>query len=268
MFLRVDRFIGNVVKNRYMLKSLVVRDMKGRYAGSFMGIFWSVIHPLIMFLTYNYVFTLVFKARLGQQAGTDNFALWLLCGLLPWIFFSDSIMRSANVLITNKPLITKSIFPSELLTLGIIFSNLINHFIIFTIILIAMLIMDAVIHPYILLLPLYTFPLILMTTGIGWMVSGINVFFRDIEQVFAVLINFLFFYTPILYEPQMLSKELQPILKINPLFYVVNGYRHCILGSGGIEFVNLSIIYLLGGVLFIAGGMIFKRLKPEFAELL
>lgn len=248
---------------------MAVRDIKTRYSGSLIGVFWSFIHPLIMFLTYSFVFSFVFKARLGPHAGTDSFALWLFCGLAPWMFFSDTLMRSNSAIISNKPLITKSIFPSELLPLSIVVSNFLNHLAIVFLLLIVMTFMGYKPHFYIFLLPLYAVSLIMFATGVAWIVAGVNVFFRDLEQAFIVLVNFMFFYTPILYEPLMVPEGLlREFLKINPFYHIVEGYRLCILGTGWPHIKGLLYVIVSGTIVCISGGLLFRRLKSEFAEVL
>src|SRR5690349_20259593 len=101
--------------NKNLLKNLVIRDLKHRYIGSMGGLVWSVVHPLVQLISYTFVFTVVLKQRLGPQYGTESFAIFLFCGLVPWILFSDTVMRSCNVIVENSALITKTVMPAEML---------------------------------------------------------------------------------------------------------------------------------------------------------
>lgn len=262
------RFALEVVKNRYMLKCLVLRDLKSRYTGSFIGVFWAVIHPIVTVITYSYVFSFVMKIRLTPDAGTNNFLLWLLCGLAPWIYFSDTILRNVNVLIDNKMLITKSLFPSELLPLSIMLSNLLNHMIMFGIVGIVAIVIYKKLTILILYLPVYIFLLSLFSIGISWLVSSINIFFRDMGQILVVVINMWFFYTPIVYQSSMVPDNLRVLLRLNPMYYVVDGYRLSLLGIEHQHWKGMLLLFVLGIISSIAGGFVFKRLKPDFAEML
>ncbi|QWR78767.1 ABC transporter permease [Candidatus Magnetomonas plexicatena] len=262
------RFVADVINNRYMLWCLVVRDIKSRYTGSFIGFFWAVIQPIVTVITYTFVFSYVMKVRLGPAAGSQNFVLWLLCGLSPWLFFSENLIRSIGVLNDNKNLITKSLFPSELLPFSILLSNLVNHLIMGVIVIIAVLIYQKSITMLIFYFPVYLFFLSLASLGISWLISSINVYIRDIGQVITVLINLWFFYTPIVYEPSMAPAKLQFFFKLNPMYYVVDGYRLALLGLDHPQWKGLLVVAVTSVFVTILGALVFKRLKLDFAELL
>jgi len=262
------RFFRGIVRRRYLLRHMVVRDLRNRYTGSLIGVFWSVIHPTIMVLTYTFIFSFVLKAKLGVEAGGINYTLWLLCGLLPWFLFSETLQRSSNILIENKTLITKSLFPSELLPVSVILSNMLNHAVVFTIIVAIVLASRGALHPAILLLPFYTCMLVLFSLGLSWFVSSVNIFFRDVGQIINVIVGFWFFYTPIFYDPNTLSPALKTVLMFNPLYHLVEGYRLALLGVGEPGLWGAAYLCLLSVGSFAFGGMVFRRLKPEFAEIL
>ncbi len=262
------RFAREVISNRYMLQCLVLRDLKSRYTGSFIGVFWAVIHPIVTVITYSYIFSFVMKVKLGPEAGTNNFLLWLLCGLAPWIYFSDTVQRNVQILVDNKMLITKSLFPSELLPLSILLSSLLNHAIMFGIVSIAAIIVYKKLTILILYLPVYIFLLSLFTIGVSWLVSSINVFFRDLSQILTVVISMWFFYTPIVYQSSMVPENLRFLLKLNPMYYVVEGYRLSLLGIEQRHWKGMLLLLILGIVSSVVGGFVFKRLKPDFAEML
>src|SRR3954469_21171106 len=123
------RFFRKLSANRNLIKNLVVRDPKHRYVGSIGGFLWSVIHPVVLLVSYTFVFTVVFRTKLGPGYGTDHFAVFLFCGLLPWLLFQDTVMRNCSVITDNAPLITKTVIPAEILPISITISNLIHHLI-------------------------------------------------------------------------------------------------------------------------------------------
>src|SRR5438477_2834254 len=108
-----------LLANRSLLKNLVIRDLKYRYVGSIAGFLWSVIHPLVSFVSYTFVFTVIFPTRLGPESGTDSFAIFFFCGFLPWFLFSDTVMRNCLAISDNAQLITKTIIPSVILSFSI-----------------------------------------------------------------------------------------------------------------------------------------------------
>lgn len=261
-------FFKKIVQNRYMLRCIIVRDLSSRYTGSFMGFFWAVLHPLTMVLTYSFIFSYIFKAKLGPEAGTTNFTLWLFCGMMPWLFFAESVQTSNNILLANSSLITKTIFPSELLPLSVILSNLVNQAIILSIILILIFVVVGNLTLFILFLPLYIVILSFFSLGLSWIAASLNLFVRDVGQIIVVIINFWFFYTPIIYELSKVPQELQFLIRLNPMSYVVEGYRLSLLGTGYPSAGGLLYLVCVSLACFVLGGLVFRRLKPGFAEVM
>src|SRR6476469_4990348 len=129
--------LTRLAANRNLLKNLVLRDLKHRYVGSIGGFMWSVVHPLIQLVIYTFIFNALFQRRnLGPEYGVDNFSVFLFCGLLPWLLFSDTVTRSCSSIVDNSQLITKTVIPAEILPMAITVSNLIHHLIGLTILLV------------------------------------------------------------------------------------------------------------------------------------
>src|SRR5215510_8742844 len=124
--------------NRNLLKNLILRDLKHRYVGSIGGFLWSVVHPVVLLVSYTFVFGVIFRTQMGPEFGTDSFAIFVFCGLLPWMLFSDTLVRNCSVISDNAPLITKTVIPAEILPISITISNLVHHFIGLGILLIVM----------------------------------------------------------------------------------------------------------------------------------
>ena len=112
-----------------------MRDLRTRYIGSFMGFFWSVIHPIVLLVSYTFVFSVIFGLRPMPDSGTTSFPLFLFCSILPWLFFSDTLQRSSTIVIDNANLVTKTMFPSEILPLTVLLAGVVNHLIGFAILL-------------------------------------------------------------------------------------------------------------------------------------
>ena len=147
----VVNFVSKVVRHRGLIRSMVERDLKSRYVGSVMGIFWSVIHPLVLLVCYTFVFSVIFQLQLqhplAPKLGVGSFAVYLFCGILPWMMFQETLTRSSNVLVDNANLITKTLFPSEILPVAVLMANLVNHLIGVAIFLVIILFLPAVPEP-------------------------------------------------------------------------------------------------------------------------
>ena len=257
-----------VNQNTYLIRSMVIRDLRARYVGSFLGIFWSIIHPLTQLLIYYFVFSVILKIKLGPEYETTNFSIWLVAGLLPWMFFADVVTRSPGAVLEQSSLITKTVFPSEILSFTLLVTAMINHLIgVIIFIGFLMLFGHGITLNVLLILPFFLVTGFL-ALGISWLLSALNVFLRDIGQIISVFINIWFFLTPIIYPRHLIPENLQFFYGLNPLLYSVEGYRLGFLGATEININGLFYLFLLGLVSFAIGGLIFKKLKPAFADVL
>jgi len=265
-----SNFLKKIYIQRGLIKNFVIRDLRSRYIGSFIGFFWSVIHPIVLLVSYTFVFVFVFKIRPSPLSGTDNFPLFLFCGILPWLFFSDTLLRSSTAIIDNSNLISKTIFPSEILPLTILLSGLVNHAIGFGILLVMLFWVVGKMSIFILLAPVYLLFLMLFTLGLSWLVSSLNVFVRDVSQILSVILTFWFWFTPIFYTSEQVTslKWLVVLMRINPLAYIVSGYRDCILPNQVPEINSLPVLAVSSLAVFILGGLFFRNIKREFVDVL
>lgn len=245
--------------NRNLLKNLVVRDLKHRYVGSMGGVVWSVIHPVVLLISYTFVFSVIFKQSLGP--------LFLFCGLLPWLLFQDTVMRNCSVITDNAPLITKTIIPAEILPISITISNLVHHVIGMTI-LVAVMIAAYGIHLSALWILLYMPMLLLLAQGLGWIVAGLHVFLRDTIQVLQILMFLWFWFTPVIYSTDLVPKNLQFLIVLNPMAVIVTGYRNSLLDLSQPSTVQVAVVLGISFVTFVAGALLFKQAKPAFADVL
>jgi len=192
-------FLQENVRPAGLIRSFVIRDLRARYIGSFMGFFWSVIHPIVLLVSYTFVFSIIFGLRPRPDTGTTSFPLFLFCSILPWLFFQDTLQRSSTVVIDNTSLVTKTLFPTEVLPLTVMLAGLVNHLIGFAILLIVVIFSIGKISVVILFLPVYLLVLMMFTLGLSWLVASLNVFVRDVSQVLSVILTFWFWFTPIFY---------------------------------------------------------------------
>lgn len=247
---------------------MVARDIRARYTGSFLGIFWAFVHPCAQLLVFYFVFSLVLKARLGSEYADTNYAIWLISGMLPWMFFSEVVNRSPGAVVEQSNLIKKTVFPSEILSFAHVSVGLVNHFILFVILFGFLVVIDHSVSWKILFIPVYLVGIISFALGVAWILSALNVFLRDVGQMLGLILNVWFFFTPIIYPPNLVPAALRPWLTVNPMLHAVEGYRMALLGRTQPNLAGLLVLFLWGIGVFILGGFIFKRLKPAFADVL
>ncbi len=253
---------------KHLIFNMVGRDLKNRYVGSLMGFFWSVIHPVVLLVCYTFIFSIVFKVKPFIQA-TDNFAVFLFCGILPWLFFQETVTRSCTSIIDNSNLIRKSIFPSEILPLTLLISSLVTHLVGLGILFIVLLVMGLFSWTWIFFL-IYLLLLMILLLGVGWMVAALQVFLRDTVQLVNVFMVMWFWFTPIFYsmDNENIPGKLRMLLYLNPLSYVVRGYRSCFLEHRIPDWNEVVILAGFSAAAFILGGLLFRNTKREFIDVL
>jgi ABC-type polysaccharide/polyol phosphate export permease len=264
----LSNFVHKIYLQHDLIRNFVVRDLRGRYVGSFMGFFWSVIHPLVLLTSYYFVFKVILKVETPADSGTKNFALFLFCSILPWLFFSDTLQRSSTVIIDNANLVTKTIFPTEILPLTVLLAGLVNHLIGFAILLGIIFWVLGKVSIFILLVPVYLIVLMLFTLGLAWFIASLNVFVRDTSQVLTVILTFWFWFTPIFYTGNKVPEKFRWIVRCNPLAHIVTGYRSCLLRMMMPDLRALTFLALASLAVFVAGGLFFRYIKREFVDVL
>jgi lipopolysaccharide transport system permease protein len=263
-----SNFLQKIFIQRTLIRNFVVRDFKARYIGSFIGLFWSVIHPIVLLVCYTFVFSIIFKAKPPKDLEQISFALFLFCSFLPWLFFQDALQRSSTIIIDNTNLVTKTIFPSEILPLTVLLSGFINHLIGFAILLCIIFFTLGKVSVFILLIPVYVLILMLFTLGLSWFISVLNVFVRDVSQVLSVILTFWFWFTPIFYTPDRFPQKIRFLVQFNPLAHIVTGYRDCLLRMRMPDLHTMAILGIASLIVFAAGGLFFRKMKREFVDVL
>src|SRR4249920_1046145 len=216
--------LKNLPKYRGLIQSLVVRDLKARYRGSVLGFFWSFINPLLLLLIYSFVFTVVLPGTHPKEI--EPYALFMFCGILPWTWFSSSLLESSNVLIAGGNLIKKVLFPAEVLPIVTVLAGLV-HFCLGLPILAAFLIYYRVpVWPTDLLwFPLIVLIQLVLTTGLALLVSALTVHFRDVRDLLANLLTLWFFATPIIYPITQAPDRVRRLLNLNPFTHLAIAYQ-------------------------------------------
>lgn len=261
-------FARNLVERRSLLFQLVRRDFEQRFVGSVMGWVWSLIHPLVLLASWTFVFSICLKMKLGPNEVTQNYPLFLFAGMLPWLLFSETVQRASSSLIDQANLITKTVFPAEIVPVAVYLSSLVSHLMALALVVAVIAITLGQISFALVLLPVYMLLLGMFSVGIGWIMASLQVYLRDTSQVLSVLLTFWFWMTPIFITEQQFPPRLLFLLTGNPLAYVVRAYREVLLTRHLPNLHDLGIIALWSLGSFVIGGLFFRHMKRGFADVL
>jgi homopolymeric O-antigen transport system permease protein len=257
--------LRQLLRHRALIQSLVARELKARYRGSVLGVVWSFLNPLLLLLIYTFVFSVVVPGSSSRQM--EHFPLFLFCGILPWTWFSSSLLESSNVLIAGGPLLRKVLFPAEVLPIVTVLAGLV-HFALGLPILIAFIVYYRVpITADIAWLPLIVADQLLLTTGLALLVSSLTVHFRDLRDLLSNLLILAFFATPIVYPLAQAPDWARPLLLLNPFTHLAVAYQEVLVVPG--PFTGWPRVIELGAAsvaICIAGYFVFNRLRDTFAE--
>ena len=261
-------FARNLVTRRTLISQLVKRDFQQRYVGSAAGWLWGLIHPLVLLASYVFIFSICLKQTLEPGQVTTNYPMFLFAGMLPWLLFSETVQRSAGSLVEQANLITKTVFPAEIVPVSIFLSSLISHLLAAALVIAGAAIFLGHINPILLLLPVFIVLLGLFAVGIGWIAAALQVYLRDTAQVIVVILTLWFWATPIMIPENKFPSWGLVLLRANPLTYIVREYREILLGSKLPSFRDLGSIALFAIAAFICGGLVFRYMKRGFADVL
>lgn len=259
---------SSLIDNKKLLMRLSVNDFKTKYAGSYLGITWAFIQPVVTILVYWFVFQFGLKSQSPLEG--LPFVIWFVVGLVPWFFIQDAIMASTNAFVEYSYLVKKIVFQIDILPVVKIISALYVHlaFIGFSYVMMTL----YGIYPSIYNVQLLYYMLcsVLLVMGIGYLVSSVYVFFKDLSQVIAIFLQVFMWMTPILWSDAMLEGKLHLIADLNPIFYIVRGYRDSLLGTTWFWERPISTLYfwLVVGTVIIVGSTIYAKLRHHFADSL
>jgi len=260
-------FLRNLVGRRSLLFQLVRRDFEQRFVGSIIGWVWALIHPLVLLMSWWFVFSVCLKVPLPAGEGTRYYALFLFAGMLPWLLFSETLQRSASSVIEQANLITKTVFPSELIPVSVFLSAVISHVLALVLVAVVAALAAHRLSVLVLLLPVYIFSIGLLAIGFGWVAASLHVFLRDTAQLLSVALTFWFWLTPVMIAESQFPHWAHWLLVANPLFYAVKAYR-AILLRGVFPARELAILTAFGAAAFLVGGLFFRHMKRGFADVL
>lgn len=233
-----------------------------------MGVFWSVVQPLVMLVLYTYVFSSILRVRVGPSDGTDVFAIYLFCGMLPWNAFHEGVSRSATVILDNANLIKRTIFPAEILPVYVVASGIVNQLIGLGVLLGAVLLTAKTLSPLLLFLPVILLLQGTFTLGLAWIIAALNVFLRDVGQVLGMVLTLWLFLTPVFYPPSSVPSSMRWILFVNPMMWIIESYRSVILRGTMPSSTGLLALALCSATALLVGRVLFRRMQGAFADVI
>ena len=250
----------NIYNYRELLKNNVKKEIRGRYKNSILGVFWTFLNPLLQLAVYALIFPLILKTT--QQ----YYVIFVCIGLIPWTFFTVSVSQSAYTIIANGNIIKKVYFPREILPISVVTSGMINFLISTSIIIVFCFIYGLGLTKYVLFFPIIMIIQFILQLGIAFILSAVTVYFRDLEHFVQILLQVMFYATPIVYGKKDIPEAFSFIIKLNPVAHLINAYRSIFYDQSVPNMKNLGILFGASTVFCIIGYFVFKKLQRGFAE--
>jgi teichoic acid transport system permease protein len=271
LLLKLRRRIVTWLKSQWVQRSLIINlaknDFKTKYAGSYLGVIWAFVQPLVTVLVYWFVFQIGFKAGPMQSA---PFILWFVAGMVPWFFFSDAITNASNSLIEYNYLVKKIVFNIEILPIVKHLSSLFVHLFFIVLTLGVFIAYGYIPKLESIQIVYYSFCSLTLSYALSLICCSLIVFFKDLGQIISLILQFGMWVTPILWSYTMVAEPYRWLLKINPMYYIVEGYRDSLIGHIWFweRFYETLYFWLCCVAFLFIGSFLFKRLRPHFADVL
>lgn len=255
----------NLYNYRELLKTNVKKEIRGKYKGSFLGVLWSFVNPLLQVLVYAIVFPYLMKIK-----GTDTYLIYLVVGIIPWTFFLTTMSQGITSIRYNAGIIKKVYFPREILPISVVLSGMVNFLISCVIILAFVIGAGMGISWHLIYLPLLTALFAIFMLGLVLAFSAINIYIKDTEYIITFVLNMLFYGTPILYELKAFTNDVPRILydmvQLNPLTSFIGAFRDIFMYHQSPSWTVIGMLAVLSFGVFFIGYAIFRKLEKGFAE--
>lgn len=263
----VYRFFRDLVQNRRLLADLVKNDFKSRYLQNYLGILWAFVQPAATIVIFWFVFQVGFKAAPVQDT---PFIIWLIAGMIPWFFLAEAWQSATNSILDNSFLVKKIVFRVAMLPIVKITSALIIHGFFVALMLSIFMVYGFEPSLYWLQMGYYLFASLVLLLGLAWITSSVVIFFRDLGQIVSMLIQFLFWLTPIFWMLSMVPEQYRFWFELNPAYYITQGYRDSLIDHVWFwdKPQQALVFWSVTLVTFVLGALIFRKLRPHFADVL
>lgn len=265
--LGVIQILRSVWRNRGLVREMARRELTDLHAGQAAGVIWLAVHPIFLFVVYAFLFSVVFRMRIGDRGPTD-YLIYLFSGLAPWLLTADVFSRSAGVIIANATIVKKVTFPIEVLVAKTVLSSLMVQGILFLCVILYTIVMRAEIQPSFILLPVVIGLHVCFLWGLAMLLASLTPYFRDVPELIRVFVTINIYLVPIVYLPGMVPEPLRFVMNLNPFSYLIWCYQDVIYYGKITSIVPWIVLSALAMLALAAGSYIFSRLRPHFSSVI
>lgn len=270
-YLNPLKMVANLIGRRHLIWQFSVREVQGRYKGSHLGVIWALLNPLMMLLVYTFVFHNLSHQQWNPHDPNEKFmvyAMHIFIRIIAFNLFSESVNRASTLITTNPNYVKKVVFPLEILPISLIGAALFHSVLSIGVLILCAIAGAGPLHATLLFLPLAYVPLILLTAGVSWLLAALGVFLRDIGNVIAVLVQLLFFLTPILYSPSAIPGWAGMVMRFNPMALIVDNFGRVTNEGLPPNWTELFVITGVSACVAVAGYAFFMKMKRAFADVI
>lgn len=276
-------YLREIWGSRELLQNLTNREVRGKYRRTALGQLWSLANPIAAILIYTFIFSFIFRlpAQVGDPSGLNNYALWLVCGLLPWLFFNRVLTLGVDSLVANAGLIQKVYFPRIVLPLSLANATFFTWILEMGVLVIALTILGSFVLPWLPLLAVFMVLFALFSVGLAMVLSIVNVYFRDLSYLLTIVLQFWFYLTPILYPVEMVQTQsdrlgglggtsitLLNLYQVNPVEGFITIFRNLLYDNRMPELLTVGIAAAWTIAALVAGLWLYAKKERQMAELL
>jgi lipopolysaccharide transport system permease protein len=260
--------INDIWRYRQFIVSSIQSELATRFVRSRLGGLWMIIHPLAQVLMYTLILSAVLSAKLPGMDTRFSYAIYLMAGILGWTMFTEVVDRCSRVFIVNAEMMKKMVFPRICLPLIVIGTALLNNFLLFAAAFLVFILLGHVPGINIVWLPVVMVINLGLAAGLGLILGVFNVFIRDVGQMVGLALQYGFWFTPIVYMPEIIPERLRALLQFNPLYWVVRGYQNILVFHGPPNWPALGVVAAVAGALLVSALFLFRRAAPEMVDVL
>jgi len=253
-------FLGELIRYRALINSLVSKEVRVRYRGSMLGFIWTFLNPLLLMCVYALVFSVYLRIEM------ENYAVFMFCGLIPWLWFSSAALEGVGSIVNGAGLLTRAMIPAQVLPTVRVLSNMVNFLLSLPMLLIFLVASSVKLGWALTALPLVIAVQLLFTMGFVCATSALNVQFRDISHLLANIITLWFFISPILYPMEMIPEKYRALVHFNPMGVLVVSYQDIFFYNRMPRWDILGTAALFSFLTLVIGAWIFNRMRESFAE--
>jgi lipopolysaccharide transport system permease protein len=261
------RLAGSLFRNRSLVREMARRELVDTHAGQAAGFVWLVVHPILLFMIYAFLFTVVFKVRIANR-GPEDYLVYLFAGLGPWLFTQDVIARVSNTMVANQNIVKKVMFPPEVLVAKTLASSLAVQSILMTLVVGYIIVARGGPSPMMLMLPVLIGLHLVLVWGLALLLAALTPYFRDIPELMRIFLTLNIYLVPIMYLPDMVPGVLRFVLHINPFSYLIWCYQDVLYHGAFTHPWAWLVLAVFAGTAAAAGSYVFVRLRHYFGSIL